>query len=517
MNENQSIFEFVIHNLDEDEVFTPKYLPDNPHETIARSMGSTDAAVYTMNIPPNMEDAGKLINLLRSYNAEPDTPHFNTLYKALCESSMAEYCDPFIASFSDEDMKGCTYDLAYDLFYNAHHREPVKFAILLFGLYGMQLIKENAPKTWSDLVRIAHCEEFTFPFLYCCRMNGFQPQKEIWELLGATKGWGKVFCIIDCATHNDAERRWLLLHGPEIDVQYPPLSFKLIQATQLDTFLRSTPKPLDHELFKSAVAIIGNYLVMLCDFKPKDITDQFNIKAVNLYSLVEILLDHAQYLVEKTSNPEYVLDVINIAISLRRLREEQKYLQLTPNQCEELIGTCDAITYAHDWSEEIAKGLIVDDEINLTLCDLAYEMELDIWPKLYSYWLQHAERTDLFPYLLSYEEDNRAERVIKQITLLLPQYRAIEEALLTPMHYLANHEGQGEAIFIDALTGMYDLPRGVACGALGVWDHKYISPALKDALTKARFMTENQLILARIDSLLAGKEFTIEEYLDSTN
>ncbi len=515
MNENPSIFDFVINNLDEDGVFTPKYLPDSPHETITRAMGSADAAVYTMNIPANMEDAGRITKLLKVYNAEPDTPHFNNLYKALCECSMAEYCDPFISSFTDEDMKACTYDLAYDLLYNAQNREPVKFAILLFGLYGMQLIRETAPTTWADIVKLAHCEEFTFPFLYSCRMNGYQPQKEIWELLGCTKGWGKVFCITDCVTHNAAERRWLLLHGPEIEVQYPPLSFKLIQATQLDSFLRSTPRPLDHELFKSAVAIIGNYLVMLCDFKPKDITDQFNIKAINLHSLVQILLEHAQYLVEGTRQPEYALDVINIGISLRRLREDQKYLQLSPNQCEELIGICDAIIYAHDWSEEISRDLIVDDKVDFTLCDLAYEMELDIWPRLYSYWLQHPDCKELFPYLLSYEEDDRAKRVLQQVTTLLPRYRAEEEALLTPLHYLAVHEGQGEAILIDALTGMYDLPRGIACSVLGEWDQKYITPAIKEALRVARTMTENQLILARIDSLLAGTEFKIQDLINA--
>ena len=61
-------------------------------------------------------------------------------------------------------------------------------------------------------------------FLYSCRVTNFNPQNAIWELIRCTSGWGKVFSITDCHCRDEEERLWLLQNGPDIDVEYPPLS-----------------------------------------------------------------------------------------------------------------------------------------------------------------------------------------------------------------------------------------------------------------------------------------------------
>lgn len=64
------------------------------------------------------------------------------------------------------------------------------------------------------MLRIAHCEEFTFAFLYSCRVTNFNPQNAIWELIRCTSGWGKVFSITDCHCRDEEDRLWLLQTVP---------------------------------------------------------------------------------------------------------------------------------------------------------------------------------------------------------------------------------------------------------------------------------------------------------------
>ena len=193
----QSLYDFIQQHIDEDGVFTERTLPDGNDLTNIVEPGHTDAIFYTSEMPSNDKDASTLLKDLQSYLAEPNMENYQTLYNHLRDMIMAEYADPFIAAFDSDDMTETTFALARRLFYNARHREPLKFAYLLFGLYGMQHIEKDDPELWHDLVTIAHCEEFTFAFLYSCRANNYISQHAVWELLGCTKGWGKVYAIID--------------------------------------------------------------------------------------------------------------------------------------------------------------------------------------------------------------------------------------------------------------------------------------------------------------------------------
>ncbi len=506
-----SIFKYVSEHLDEDERFTASRLPDNLYDTIFRELGSDDAAVYTMNIPPNAEAARRLLKLLRLYLAEPVLPNRQKLYRTVKKMTMAEYCDPFIANFEQEEVNSIAYDLAYRFFYNSSDREPVKFALLLFGLYGMERIQKEDPQLWRDLVTIAHCEEFTFPFLYACRTTNFTPQKEVWQLLGCTHGWGKIFTIIDCECKSDADRMWLLRHGPEISVEYPPLSVKLLHETRLGKFLDEQTTP---EIFKSAVAILGNYLVMLNSFSAEAISNQFNISSINIYILLTRLLRQAERLMAEDENPGYALDVINIGKNIKKLCAEQNYAYFSHNQGELLLAMCDKLAYSRDWREKIAAGLFEDDKVNYSLCELTYALGLSMWESLYIFWLDHPHEYQLFPYLFSFENDTQLPKLLRSIEKFLPEYSAEEDALLTPLRYLSSYPGQGSSIICAALNSPYDWPRGVACSVLDNWGAEQLTPALRDALHSARRLSNNKVINARIDSLLQSKKFSFEQFLD---
>ena len=504
----QSLFDYIQQHIDEDGVFTESTLPDGNDYVNIVEPGQTDAFYYTADMPSSDEDASTILKDLRAYLAEPCISTYQKLYKDLKDMSMAEYADPFIAAFDQDDMNETAFSLARRLLYNARHREPLKFAFLLFGLYSMQHIEEEDPELWRDLVTTAHCEEFTFAFLYSCRVTNHISQKAVWELLGCTKGWGKVFAIIDCRCPDDDHRRWLLQNGPDIDVEYPPLSVKLIQATQLDKFLAQPV--IDYPCYKSAVAILGNYMMLLLHYKPEAVRENYNLTDINLYGMLKNLLHHALYL---SVEAEDMLDMITIATSLRNMQEDNVLYSLTPNQVSELIAACDKMVYATNWEPIIASRLFEGDQVNYQLADLAYELELDIWQQLYDFWLAHPMEYTLLPYLLSYEGGNRSDKVLARLTEQLPLYASDLHSLVVPLHYLRTHPGKGETILCAALSSMYELLRSCACDVLEAWGPDYLSTTIKDNIYTAMRSSTDDLVQARLTAILQGRKLDIEAFL----
>lgn len=505
----ETIYNYVINHLDEHGRFTAANLCDAINETIPRPLGAEDAFYYSTTMESTVKLAQKLAETLRKYIGDPGQKNRSALYNLLNDQIFATYCDPFIDSFPAEDMSIVALDLAKSFFYNAPKREQVKFALLLFGLYGMKNIMENEPELWQDILKLAHCEEFTFPFLLACRVSHFTPQSAVWELMRCTNGWGKVFAISDCKCHDITEQLWLLENGTDISVEYPPLSIKFIQETHLEDLLE---EELTYEQYKNAVIIVGNYLIMLSQMPIKSIEDNFNITSINLNKLLTLILEQAQ---QHISHPDDILDIISYVETLRTLATAHNLRQLSQNQCHLLIAAFENIIYSKDMTGEITENLIKDDQVNYTLCDLAVELEMDIWPQLFDYWKKHPLETALFPYLLSYENDNRPHQVIKLINRHLPEYSIEANSLLVPLRYLSMYPGTGESIICSALTSIYDLPRVIACDTLEDWPQEFISTAIRDALIEGRRLSNNTIVTERLDCLLQGRKFDLKQFMEA--
>ena len=503
----ETIYNYVITHLDEHGRFTETTLCDATYETIPRPLGSEDAFYYSTTIESNIPLAQQLAETLRAYITEPEQSNLSALYKLLNGQVFAAYCDPFIEAFPAENTNISVYELARRFFYNAQNREQVKFALLLFGLHGMKNICETEPELWQNMLKVAHCEEFTFPFLLACRISHFTPQSAVWELIRCTNGWGKVFAISDCKCQDIDEQLWLLENGTDLSVEYPPLSIKFIQETHLEDLLEDE---LTYAQYKNAVIIVGNYLILLNHTPIKNIEENFNITSINLNKLLTLILKQAELHIQ---HPEDMLDMISYAETLRSLAEDNNLSQLSQNQCQLLIAAFENIIYSKDMTGEITANLIKDDTVNYTLCDLAVELEMDIWPQLFEYWKKHPLEIALFPYLLSYENAGRPQQVLKFITRHLPEYSVEASSLLVPLRYISLHPGQGETIICSALTSIYDLTRGIACSSLEEWAPELITPAIRDALMEGRKLSNNDLVTARIDCLLQGKKFHIEKFL----
>lgn len=502
------IFQYITEHLDEDGKYTEATLPDIPITTVPRVLGEIEAAFYISeedSVRPNNENAQKLISLLNDYLAIPSPERRKKLYDEASNIPIASIADYFCDHFEYSHMNDTCFDLACTFFYNAQNREPIKFAYLLFGIYGMERIHTEDKGLWQDLLTCAHCEEFTFFFFHACRHSDYEPQREYWHLLGCTEGWGKVFALLDIEAADDAQRLWLVKHGMELKVEYASLSIKLIIDSRLPEFLQQDA--IDRDSFKGALSIANNFLVFLAQLPANLIAEQFNLELVELPKLLHNLLCHAEKMTQDYTD---YLDVMALTLGLRNLASENNWNQLTPQETNQLLAAFDKIVYRLDWQKVLDEDLIKDDVIDLSLCDMSFELEIDIWEQVYEYWLAHPLDFKLFPYLLPYEGEHRSERVLNEITRLLPLYATHEDALLIPLRYLRQFPGTGETIVYAGLTGLFDWPRGVACVVLEAWGAEFITPHLREGLHKALKLSNNNVIDMRISALLKNEEFSLD-------
>ena len=501
---NKRIYAYIKENINEDEVFTSSVLPDDPNPSIPHPFGSEDSFFYTTEIPSDMKGASSVLKLLREYLAAPSVEKRVLLYRNLQRTVTVSICDPIVDAFTADDITDQTLELARQLFYNSTHREPVKFAYLLFGLYGMKSIYDNNKELWQDLLTVARCEEFTFHFLYACRITSFLPQKEIWQIIASTKGWGKVFAISEAICDDEAKALWLIKNAYDLNVEYHPLSLKVINSARLDEILKG--EQLDHDAIKGAMAICNSYLVLLDRYPVNVIEESFNIGNFSTYELLHNLLRQAKAFAD---NPADVLDVVGLRIGLEALLQDDATYTLGQNNTHLLIAECESFIFSRDWTEEVKAKLIVDGQVDYDIADFAYELEIDIWDELFNFWCHNPNETKLFAYLLSYEGQDRSDLVMHSICANLRMFQESSDALLVPLNYLKNHTGEGESIIISGLTGMYDWPRGVATATLEAWDRSDITPAIREALMKALALSNNPVVTARIEALLKGEEFTM--------
>lgn len=491
----QTVYKFIIEHINNDGRFTEDGLCDEAEKKNSLPLGAWDANFYNYGKDTNHSLARKIVKALRIYILEPEQVNYLRLTEVIKGHALSEYCNAFFHLIDRAEMNITLFNLAKKLFYEGEHREQVKLAYMLFSLKGMEYIKLCYVKLWRDLVQVAHCEEFTFPFLFACHESNYFPQREVWELLGCTDAWGKIFCLMDCRCDSDAERRWLLRHGPELKVDYPPISLRLIEETRLEEFLK---QELDYDSYKGAATIMADYLAALPRFASAEMAEHFNIASVNLYPMLKELLAHAKRLVTKA---EDLLDIVHIVDALQYMQETNKPFQLSQNQCQALIAACDELLYDAKWREDLKPRLFAGGKVNYGLCDYAFNTGLDIWQEIFAYWEEHVMETDLLPYLLASTKE-RADLVLKRVTAHLKQYIGDELALLVPLRYLSDHPGEGIPIICAALKSMYDLPRGLACNALTTWGQSYITPLLRNALLTARRLSTDKMLTAHIDVLL---------------
>lgn len=508
-----SLYKYIIENLDpEDQNYTKPVLPDEPYPTVPHPLGSEDAFWFASGQPPYTRGAEDVLKLLKEYIKYPDHVRKQKLYQYLADQPFIAMLEPLNEKLANEDMTEAHYNLARSFFYNAKHRGPIKFAYLIFGIYGMDRIAEEDAAFFDDLIKIAQCEEFTYAFAFACELGNCNANKALWRIIGCTEGWGKVFAIEKVICTDEAQELWLIQHGMELSVDYPPLCRRIMDISNISRHIEAAE--LDERTFLGAMVLTNAFLLTLDNTKEDVLEETVNTAKLKLVQLLQQLIRHAQ---THANKPERILQVINLRMGLENLLENEHIAIIGYNEGQQLMADCDSIIYAKDWQKYVVENIVQKDEVNYELCDYACEIDMDIWDILFDFFCEHPYEYKLLPYLFSYNDEEYQKMTLHAVEHNLPLYRGEESALLVPLRYLAHNPGMGEQIIIAALHSMYDWPRGIACSVLDDWGFEYLTETYKQALREAREMSNNPVVTARIDALLSGRYFTMEDAIGAVN
>ena len=493
-----TLFDYIKENLDTEGVFQTNFLPDKLEDANTSPLGTLDAFSYSVDTEVDTEAGEAVAKLLQYYGTHPGLEARRRLTDQLNNSRLASLADSFLENFTTENLTEEHLDLAEDYFYHSTTRETIKFAYLIFGLYGMENIKEDNPELWQDLLTVAHCEEFTFHFIYACRITNFLPQEELWQLLFTTTGWGRVYAInsIECTTPE--QRQWLLEKGVTMDVEYPPLAVRMLEQTKLSEVLKA--EQLSPASYRGAVSIVNRFFMLLVQFEPAVINQNFNTSSIDLYQIVKDLLRHAQAYAQ---NPSDVSDLVFLGYHLRSLIQAENWFKLSHNQCQELQAQCDSLIFSQNWAEILPQQLFdAEGKLNYDNCQLAYNLEIDCWEQLLPYFYENPTDTQLLGWLLMTNSSKYAPQIIKFIEEHLSLYINQPSLLELPMRYLFKHPGQGVSIITTSLLSVFELTRTVACATLEIWGSKYWTPEIISALHTAAGLSTNPEARAYIEQLL---------------
>ena len=79
-----------------------------------------------------------------------------------------------------------------------------------------------------------------------------------------------------------------------------------------------------------------------------------------------------------------------------------------------------------------------DGSVNYTTAEFAFELDIDIWERLFDYLKQHPLESALFPYLLGFENDERPQKVLTFIEKNINTYTTIRNSAFDPAEIPGN-------------------------------------------------------------------------------
>ncbi len=517
--QGKSIFDFIKSNLDPDGYYNQEPLQDRAIVTgdseIFMDPGAADA--YLASTKQETEQAAiiglQIYQGLKAYAEEPNPENASMLYMGISSTPCILYYDSLVDELSNEKIPQPLWHLAREWLYKASSREAVKLAIVICGLY--MLNEPDLVVDWQlkkDLMVLSRCEEFTSFVIYALELSHQLEPDDVWDMIEHSMGWGKLCAMQTYSFDSKESKKWLVLHGCELVINYPAVSLLVFSKVNIADVVN---KPhLDHEEFQGLTHLFLNYLAFLLGFQQLDPPEEAQDKmpVIDLFSLLQKYLVHAQnYHTELTD----AAGLLNICEGLRTMVEDEMWDALTMNQCHLLISSLEALIFSTDWLPQIKANLLDEDgSVNLLAIHMAYALDLDIHKELWTLLKKDPMRTELYEFLLETTDKRRFNRVLKFAREHLEAYLQDEYSLQPLLHSLAETPGQGEDIIQAALTSIYDSCRDAAISVLEEWPDKNWSPRMRLALFKAREMAQHPLLTLRIDVLLKKRSMDFANFLD---
>lgn len=521
-----SLFSFVLAHLTTKKVYDGTTLPDIPDQTYA--WGNDDAELFSPDLSEESLQVAEEINqLLQAWINIPSLDNKRRLYAKVRQTPIILIYKRMAELLHGQKLPFEILKLAEEWLYNASDREVLKFVYLLCGAIGLEQVRKlYSQKLYDDLFTLALCEEFTIFLCLACHFNKLRPQKKMWYIVRRTSGWGKAISLALLDFKTDKQQLWLLNHGLDLRIFWPPLAPLIITESNLAKRLKTKTCTLD--FYRQCSRVIIQHLLFLVPYDGIPEYKFGSFRASNsqfTFNLEEILENFLRLAKKHATIPERVLSIMTVKDRLEDIILSESWNLLSPNVCNHLIGKCDLIIYAKNWHPVIKKELFrANGSLNSDVAELAAGINIDVWDEVFAYLQKHP----LDPFALTfcfhaYPEGThnppnmptitpaRVRQLMKFIVLNERLFMNNEEALLYVLTFIQEHPGQGEGIIILALTSISDYPRGLAALALSRWTKKQITPAIRLALLEALHLNNNNFINVLLNSLLS------EDHLDDFN
>ena len=197
--QGKSIFDYIKSNLDAEGFFTKENLEDRAivagdNEALLEP-GAADA--FLASNSQAEEAAGsvgiQIYQVLQAYAEDPTPENATMLYMGISSTPCILYYESLVDQLSEQRIPQPLWELAREWLYEASSRETVKLAIVICGLY--MLNEQDLVVNWQlkkDLLVLARCEEFTSFVIYALELCHQLDQKDLWDMLQHTMGWGKL-------------------------------------------------------------------------------------------------------------------------------------------------------------------------------------------------------------------------------------------------------------------------------------------------------------------------------------
>lgn len=508
--EDRSIYNYVKQHIDDDGFFPLDKLPDNCYSPMLPcELGTIDAYITLLqDEEPPEHLADEVCRRLDEYVKNPDKKHEDELLEIINNMPCSIYCDAMLDKLSHEIVfPPVLLQTALKWLRTAEKREPVKFAIVIIGLFNLDNVMKTVDfHVKNDLMMLARCEEFTYFVIMALQMSNQNIDQELWEILTHTRGWGRVHAL-GCADFSTPTRQdYLLRHGNELSVLYPPVALVIVREGHLLDALRQ--EQIDDELCLAAQDTVNNLLIFLNSFEQDDDFDGPSLPSYHIRELIEELLRHSA--TRNNTIPE-ILGLVSLRAGLLDLVNGECWDVLSANECHLLISRTESLIFHKDWVPEIKKSLVGDNgSINYTVVALAQALDIDISVTLFNLLQSAPENTELYKFLLFTGNEGFYRRVLAFASRHLQEYCNMEDALPGILLSLYERPGTGTEFIIAGLASIYDMPRSYALNALEKWGPKEITPAIRSALFKARAFAQDPFLQLRINALLNGQVFKID-------
>ena len=482
MDKFKPLLQTIKENIDSQGSFAGYQLFDHPWLGHRFPPGSLDGTFGDTPVPQEEQRVQQVMTELQRMQKRktaPSHPVNTTLYQLICQYPLlvkGELLTQQLEALKDPTF---LYDLGKAFFTKGCQVEVLRFAYLCLGIAGMEKIKRLDPDLWQDLITAAKYEELTFYFVQTTMAQGFIDQEACLELLYTTKGWGRIFILSFLDKVPLEAQEWLVRQGYQIPVDCPYTAGWIMKLCNLEALLDQ--ETIDQELYQGAATLCNNFLAMVNGTLPEIWQELLKINVPNLGAILKHLQRHSTYL---ATVPEEMLNLLGLSVGLQNLAEENNYQFLSHGEISSLLTAFDQLVLYRSWQDYVEANLFKEG-FNSLLADFAFQMEMDIWPLLLDYWVEHPEDTSLFPYLLYTEDTDRIALFMVHLEDNLELYVEDPEALLVPLQFLRQCPGLGEEIIAAALGSIYEWPRVNAAMTLSYWPHEEITPYLDAALDEA--------------------------------